>query len=126
MLKSMVDKTRTNKYDKVPIFIGDIIPIKNIYEDGLFEHNNNLYSICIKFDDINYFGLSKDDKMNIFMNYCTMLNSFDTVAQTKISIINKKIELRNLKKNILISKKYDGLDLYRDDYNNMIIKKSNR
>lgn len=123
MLKSMVDKNRTNKYDKVPVFIGDIIPIKNIYEDGLFEHNNNLYSICIKFDDINYFGLSKDDKMNIFMNYCTMLNSFDTVAQTKISIINKKIELCNLKKNILISKKNDGLDMYRDDYNNMILKK---
>lgn len=103
--------------------IGDIIPISKIYEDGIFKNDDNLYSMCLKFSDINYFIASNEEKQKVFLNYGDLLNSLDTSISTKITILNKKIKMSEVQDNAVMSLKRDVLDVYRKDYNNMIVSK---
>lgn len=82
--------------------IGDIIPITRIYKDGVFAHEGNLYSMCLKFNDINYFIASNEEKQKIFLNYEDLLNSLDTSIFAKITITNKKIDIAEIQDNIVI------------------------
>ncbi|WP_227174999.1 hypothetical protein, partial [Thomasclavelia ramosa] len=42
---------------------------------------------------------------------------------TKITINNRKIDLKKFKDDILIPMKDDGLDVYRQEYNDMLLQK---
>ena len=46
----------------VPKNAQDIIPIKAIWDDGIFEVQKNKFSKCYKFIDINYSVASHEDK----------------------------------------------------------------
>ena len=85
----------------IPRSVQDAIPIKAIWEDGIFFIGKNKYSKCYKFSDINYAVASRDDKEAMFLEYSELLNSFDTGATTKITIINRRLnkidfEIKNL------------------------------
>ena len=68
-------KTMTNllKQDKekfvVPKGVQDVIPIKVIYDDGIFKIGKDKYSKSYKFSDINYAVASKQDKEAMFLEY---------------------------------------------------------
>ena len=69
----------------------DIIPVKAIWEDGIFLVGNNKYSKSYKFIDINYAVASREDKEAMFLDYSSLLNSLDTGATTKITISNRRL-----------------------------------
>ena len=46
----------------VPNNVQDVIPVKRIWEDGIFLVGKNKYSKCYRFSDINYALASKNDK----------------------------------------------------------------
>ena len=52
-----------------------------------------------------------------------MLNSFDSSVMTKITINNRKVDIKKFKEDILIPLKQDSLDPYREEYNNMLLAK---
>ena len=114
------DKERFN----VPSGIQHTIPVKRIWGDGIFLSEKNKYSKCYKFTDINYAVASKDDKELMFLNYSELLNSFDTNATTKITVLNRKLNKLDFENNILLKYKEDGLDIYRKEYNDMLLEKS--
>ena len=91
----MINIKKILKKDKekfvIPKSVQDCIPIKAIYEDGIFLLSNNKYSKCFRFTDINYAVASDDDKTKLFLKYSELLNSFDTGATTKITILNRKL-----------------------------------
>ena len=76
---------------RVPEFVQDIIPVKAIYEDGLFLVGKNKYSKSYKFWDINYAVASREDKEAMFLEYSELLNSLDTGSTAKITINNRRI-----------------------------------
>ena len=53
---------------KIPKFVQDIIPVKAIYEDGIFLVGKNKYSKSYKFLDINYSVTSSKDKESMFLD----------------------------------------------------------
>ena len=53
----------------VPKNAQDIIPIKAIWDDGIFEVQKNKFSKCYKFIDINYAVASHEDKEAMFLDY---------------------------------------------------------
>ena len=110
---------------KVPRKVQDAIPIQKIYEDGVFKCDNN-YSKTLKFTDINYRVASKDDQMSMFMKYCDLINSIDSEAVTKITINNRRLNRKDFKNRILLPDKNDGLDIYRDEYNDMLVDKATK
>lgn len=101
----------------------DVIPISTIYKDGIFLSGKNLYSKCYKFSDINYAVASRDDKETIFIQYSELLNSLDVGSNSKITLVNRRINKDNFDKNILMPLNNDDLDLYRKDYNKMLMSK---
>ena len=109
---------------KIPKTIQDVIPIQRIWKDGIFLVEKNKYSYTFKFSDINYAVASKEDKEAMFLDYSELLNSFDNGATTKITIALRRINKKEFEKNILLPFKEDGLDIYRYEYNQMLLDKA--
>ena len=107
----------------VPKSVQDAIPVKTIWEDGIFLVGKNKYSKCYKFSDINYAVASRDDKEAMFLEYSEVLNSFDTGATTKITIANRRLNKIDFEKNIMLPMAKDELDKYREEYNKMLLSK---
>ena len=104
-----------------PKGVQDIIPIKRIWKDGIFLVGKNTYSKTFRFTDINYAVASKEDKEEMFLDYSEILNSFDVGATTKISITNRRLNRIDFEKTILLPMCNDNMDIYRKEYNNMLL-----
>ena len=121
MLKTLKTIFKQDKEKiKVPKFVQDIIPVKAIYEDGLFLVGKNKYSKSYKFLDINYAVASREDKEAMFLEYSELLNSLDTGSTAKITINNRRINKLDFEKNILLKDAGDNLDRFRKEYNAML------
>ena len=122
-------KTLNNifKQDKekftVPGSVQQAIPIQAIWEDGIFQIGKNKFTRTYKFVDINYAVASREDKEAMFLEYSELLNSCDSGATTKITINNRRLNRQDFEKAILIPMQEDGLDLYRKEYNAMLLEK---
>ena len=109
----------------IPRSVQDAIPIKAIWEDGIFLVSKNKYSKCYKFSDINYAVASREDKEAMFLEYSELLNSFDTGATTKITILNRRLNKIDFEKTIMLPMANDELDKFRKEYNKMLLDKAN-
>ena len=110
----------------VPKSSQDIIPIKALWEDGIFLVGNNKYSKSYKFIDINYAVASREDKESMFLDYSELLNSLDSGATAKITINNRRINKIDFEKTILLDMENDELDKYRKEYNQILIDQAKR
>ena len=52
----------------VPRGVQDVIPIKAIYDDGIFQVGRDKFSKTYKFSDINYAVASREDKEAMSLN----------------------------------------------------------
>lgn len=109
---------------KIPRSVQDAIPIDAMWEDGIFLVGKNKYSKCFKFTDINYSVASREDKEEMFLEYSELLNSFDTGATSKITIINRRLNKLDFQKTMFIKLEDDELDKYRKEYNKMLLDKA--
>ena len=97
----------------VPKSVQNVIPIKTIWEDGIFLVGRNKYAKTFKFEDINYAVASREDKEAMFLEYSELLNSLDSGATTKITINNRRWNKADFEQTILIPMADDDLDKYR-------------
>ena len=97
----------------VPKSVQNVIPIKTIWEDGIFLVGRNKYAKTFKFEDINYAVASREDKEAMFLEYSELLNSLDSGAATKITINNRRLNKADFEQTILIPMADDDLDKYR-------------
>ncbi len=118
----------TFKQDKekfaIPSSVQQAIPIQTIWQDGIFQIGRNKFSKTYKFTDINYAVAGREDKETMFLEYSELLNSFDSGAITKITINNRRLNKQDFEKTILIPMREDGLDLYRKEYNDILLEKA--
>ena len=105
----------------VPRSVQNVIPIKTIWDDGIFMVGAGKFSKTFRFEDINYAVASKEDKEAMFLAYSELLNSFDSGATYKITIVVKKLDKEEFKEAILIPLKGDALDVYRTEYNKILL-----
>lgn len=123
-------KTLSNlfKQDKEKFVVSkgaqDCIPIYAIYDDGFFRVGRDKYSKTFKFTDINYDVASREDKEAMFLEYSELLNSLDSGATTKLTINNRRLNRLDFEKTILIPEAGDKLDMYREEYNKMLLDKA--
>ena len=108
----------------VPKSVQNVIPIKTIWDDGIFLVGRNKYAKTFKFEDINYAVASREDKEAMFLEYSELLNSLDSGATTKITINNRRLNKADFEQTILIPMADDGLDKYRKEYNKMLLDKA--
>lgn len=108
----------------IPKSIQDTIPVNRIWKDGIFLLGKDKYSKTYRFTDINYAVASRNDKEAMFLDYSELLNSLDSSATSKITILNRRLNKVDFEKNILLPKANDNLDKYRDEYNKMLIEQA--
>ena len=125
MIKALKLLEKQEKEDfGIPKNIQQVIPIQRIWKNGIFLVGKNKYSLTYKFTDINYAVASKEDKEAMFLDYSELLNSFDSGATTKITVALRRINKKDFEKEILLPFKNDGLDIYRQEYNQMLVDKA--
>ena len=125
MLKTLKNLFKQDKEKfVVPKSVQAVIPIKTIWEDGIFLVGRNKYAKTFKFEDINYAVASREDKEAMFLEYSELLNSLDSGATTKITINNRHLNKADFEQTILIPMAEDGLDKYRKEYNKMLLDKA--
>lgn len=122
-LKTMM-KREKEKF-VIPKKIQDVIPIKAVWKDGIFLLSNNNYSKTFKFTDINYHIASDEEKKELMQGYWSVINSFGAGVTIKLTVNNHKLDRAEFEKSILIPYRYDGLDNYRKEYNEMLLDKAN-
>ncbi|NEZ42609.1 VirB4-like conjugal transfer ATPase, CD1110 family [Paenibacillus alvei] len=118
---------RIIKQDKerfiIPKGVQQVIPIRAIWPDGIFFVGSK-FSKSYRFEDINYAVASREDKEELFLSYSELLNSFDSGATTKITIHNRRLNQTDFEGSMLIPLRKDQLDVYRKEYNQMLMDKA--
>ena len=124
MIKSLKNILSSDKeVYRIPKKVQDVIPIKRIWSDGIFQVGGKFVKSW-RFADINYLVASREDKESMFLTYSELLNSLDSGATTKITINNHRMKRSDFEESILMPLKDDGLDEYRTEYNDMLLSKA--
>lgn len=125
MIKTLKTMQRQEREKfKIPRSVQDLIPIQTVYPDGIFQLAPGKFSKTYKFDDVNYAVASRADKESMFLKYSEILNSFDSGAITKITINNRRMDKREITRDILLPYRENELDEYRTEYNQMLMNKA--
>ena len=75
---------------KIPRKVQDLIPIKRIWDDGIFRVGNR-FSKSFVFTDINYQVAAKDDKERMVLLYGEVINSLDSGSTFQITVNNRHL-----------------------------------
>lgn len=123
--KAEKKRLRRIKKEGPPKTVQKTLRYNRVIEDGICEIEPGLYSMTIKFSDINYQIARREDKERIFWKYCEMLNYFDPSVNVQLNIHNRFIDEDEFRQRMFISLGVpDGLDVYRKEYNNMLAAKA--
>ena len=123
MIKTLKNLLKQDKERyTVPRKVQDVIPVRRIWKDGIFQVGGR-FSKTYQFTDINYLVASREDKEQMFLAYSELLNSLDSGATTKITINNRRLNRANFEQSILMPMRGDACDVYRREYNQMLLDK---
>ena len=124
MIKTLKNLLKQDKERyTVPRKVQDVIPVRRIWKDGIFQVGAR-FSKTYQFTDINYLVASREDKEQMFLAYSELLNSLDSGATTKITINNRRLNRANFEQSILMPMRGDACDVYRREYNQMLLDKA--
>ena len=117
MIKTLQNVLRQDKERFiVPKGVQDVIPVKRIWNDGVFKVGN-AYAKTFKFSDINYAMLSKEDTQTLFLKYCDLINSFECGSTYKLTIALSRYNQKALRESILMPMRGDDMDVFRKESN---------
>ena len=95
------------------------IRYNRMFDNGLCEVGEGIYSKSIMISDINYQIARLETQKNIFSRYCEVLNYFESTISMQLSVINRRIDADDFRK-LLMSEQSDSLDIYRKELNDML------
>lgn len=107
----------------VPKTAQDSIPYQGVYENGIIQINENLFSKMYVIPDINFTIENTDKQKEIFGNFMELLSSFGPEVHIQQVIYNKSIKPAELEKKVLMKSQNDKLNEYREEMNEMLIDK---
>lgn len=107
----------------VPKTAQDSIPYQGVYENGIIQINENLFSKMYVIPDINFTIENTDKQKEIFGNFMELLSAFGPEVHIQQVIYNKSIKPAELEKKVLMKSQNDKLNEYREEMNEMLIDK---
>lgn len=120
----MLKINQQKEKDRIPRSVQQAIPIKKIYEDGIFQVGWNKYSKTYRFTDINYMVAGKEEQERMFIGYGNILNMLDYVCYPKITIIHRRLNKIDFENKVKMPVGNDKLTKYRKEVNNMLLQNS--
>ena len=118
-VREIVRNARKN--DGVPQTAQQSIPFDRMFPDGICRVGLDYYTKTIQFQDINYQLAQQEDKTEIFEEWCSFLNFFDSSVRFQLSFDNMATDVSDFEKSIAISHKNDGFDDVRDEYSEVLL-----
>ncbi len=108
------------KNDGVPRSAQQSIPFERMFQNGICRMGEDYYTKTIQFQDINYQLALQDDKTEIFEEWCSFLNFFDSSVHFELSFMNMVTDAEGFRKSIMIPHKKDDFNSVRDEYSTML------
>ena len=108
------------KGDGKPHSAQDTLPFRQMYPDGLCKLDDNTWSRCIEFEDVNYQLAQPDAQTAIFEGLCDLYNSHDSSIDMQISLPCRHMNREDFVKRIEIAAQGDRFDGIRDLYTQML------
>lgn len=118
-VKEIIKNARRD--DEVPHTAQQSIPFDRMFPDGICRVGNDYYTKTVQFQDINYQLAQQEDKTEIFEEWCSFLNFFDSSVNFQLSFENMATDVSDFEKSIRISHKKDGFDDVRDEYSEVLL-----
>ena len=108
------------KNDGVPKTAQQSIPFDRMFQDGICRIGQDYYTKTIQFQDINYQLAQQEDKTEIFEEWCSFLNFFDSSVHFQLSFMNMATDIDDFRTSIAIPHQGDGFNSVRDEYSSML------
>lgn len=109
-------------YDEIPRTAQQSIPFDRMFQDGICRVGMDYYTKTIQFQDINYQLALQEDKTEIFEEWCSFLNFFDSSIHFELSFMNMATDAVSFGKSIAIAHQKDGFNDIRDEYSEVLLK----
>lgn len=98
----------------------DTLPFRQMYPDGLCKLDDNTWSKCIEFEDVNYQLAQPDQQTAIFEGLCDLYNSHDSSIGMEISLPCRHMNQEDFLRRIEIAAQGDAFDGIRQLYTQML------
>lgn len=108
---------------KVPKTSQGTIPYRAAYDNGIIEIEQGIFSKSYFIEDVNFKIASQNDQDDIFLKYGDMLNMFDHNEKIEVTVFNRSVVREKFEQEVLMENKYDGLDEYRQESNEILLEK---
>lgn len=108
---------------KIPKTVQQSIPYRNVYQNGIIETEEGIFSKSYPLADVTFKIATQEDQENIFLAYGDLLNTFTPDVHAQISVYKRSINKEDFKKGVLIKPKKDGFEKFRNEYNEMLLNK---
>lgn len=109
---------------RVPRSVQQIIPIRRVYPDAVWQVGGTEFSKTWSFTDINYAVASLEDQETILDSWGRVLNGLAADSRLKITLVNRPFNQDVLSGSILLRKQNDSLDKYRAEMNRVLMEKA--
>ncbi len=117
-VKEIIKKAK--KDDGVPRTAQQSIPFDRMFQNGICRVGEDYYTKTIQFQDINYQLALQDDKTEIFEEWCSFLNFFDSSVHFELSFMNMATDADGFRRSIMIPHQNDEFNSVRDEYSTML------
>jgi len=117
-VKEVIRKIK--KSDGTPRTVQESIPFERMFQNGICRVGSDYYTKTIQFQDINYQLALQEDKTEIFEEWCSFLNFFDSSVHFELSFMNMTTDAESFEKSIAIPHKKDDFNGVRDEYSTML------
>lgn len=84
-----------------------------MFQDGICRVGTDYYTKTIQFQDINYQLAQQEDQTEIFEEWCSFFNFFDSSVHFELSFMNLATDSEKFEKSIAIAHRNDGFDEVR-------------
>ena len=117
-VKKIIEEAR--RENSVPHTAQESIPFERMFKDGICRVTDDYYTKTIQFQDINYQLALQEDKAEIFEEWCSFLNFFDSTVNFELSFMNMVTDMDEFKAGIAIPHQKDSFNSVRDEYSAML------
>ena len=117
-VKKIIEEAR--RENSVPHTAQESIPFERMFKDGICRVTDDYYTKTIQFQDINYQLALQEDKAEIFEEWCSFLNFFDSTVNFELSFMNMVTDMDEFRAGIAIPHRKDSFNSVRDEYSAML------
>lgn len=109
---------------KVAQKASDCLQYEAMYESGICEVEQGVYSLTMAFSDVNFQLARTEEQKNIFTRYSEFLNYFDPTIHLQISLVTRHIDEDTFRRDTFFPLHGNERDQYATEMNRVISEKA--